>query len=63
MNISLNCRGFDMSNHFCEWCYDYTTETYPYFTAKLEEFPSIQQQVGWCCIKYNSSKQGALGFK
>ena len=52
-----------MSNHFCEWCYDYTTETYPYFTAKLEEFPSIQQQVGWCCIKYNSSKQGALGFK
>jgi len=38
-------RGFDIGNHFCEWCYCYDHDEFPYFTANLEEYPSREQQV------------------
>ena len=38
-------RGFDIGNHFCEWCYCYDNCDFPYFTASLEEYPSRDQQV------------------
>jgi len=41
----VHCRGFDIGNHFCEWCYCYDCEEFPYFTARLEEYPSREQQV------------------
>lgn len=41
---SYNYRGFDIANHFCEWCYDYTEPTFPHFTSKYEDYPSFDQQ-------------------
>jgi len=42
---SYNYRGFDMGNHFCEWCYDYKCAEPPYFTARLSDFPTREQQL------------------
>lgn len=39
------CRGFDLGNHFCEWVYNYTHDTWPFFQARPEHYPSRQQQV------------------
>ena len=39
-------RGFDIGNHFCEWCYCYDYDEFPYFTAMLDDYPSREQQVG-----------------
>jgi choline/ethanolamine kinase len=44
---SYNYRGFDIGNHFCEWCYDYTVSTPPYFAARLPDFPSREQQLAF----------------
>ncbi|KFM56897.1 Choline kinase alpha, partial [Stegodyphus mimosarum] len=41
---SYNFRGFDIANHFCEWCFDYAFPEYPHFLCKPEEYPSIDQQ-------------------
>ncbi|KAG9511048.1 Choline/ethanolamine kinase [Fragariocoptes setiger] len=41
---SYNYRGFDIANHFCEWCFDYNDPSYPHFTANSERFPSIDEQ-------------------
>ncbi|XP_044882930.1 choline/ethanolamine kinase isoform X1 [Mauremys mutica] len=41
---SYNYRGFDIGNHFCEWVYDYTHDTWPYYQASLENYPTRQQQ-------------------
>lgn len=40
-----NYRGFDIGNHFCEWCYNYQITYPPYFTARLEDYPSKEQQL------------------
>lgn len=37
---SYNYRGFDIANHFCEWCFEYDTPEYPYFKFSKNEFPS-----------------------
>ncbi|KAI6079941.1 Choline/ethanolamine kinase [Aix galericulata] len=42
---SYNYRGFDIGNHFCEWAYNYTHGSWPYYKASLENYPSRQQQV------------------
>ncbi|NXS11525.1 CHKB kinase, partial [Neodrepanis coruscans] len=42
----LFLRGFDIANHFCEWVYNYTHDSWPFFKASLENYPSRQQQVG-----------------
>ncbi|NXU94730.1 CHKB kinase, partial [Xiphorhynchus elegans] len=39
-------RGFDIGNHFCEWVYNYTHSSWPFFKASPENYPSRQQQVG-----------------
>lgn len=38
-------RGFDIGNHFCEWTYDYTHHSWPFFKAIPENYPSREQQV------------------
>ncbi|NXK92278.1 CHKB kinase, partial [Formicarius rufipectus] len=43
---SYNYRGFDIGNHFCEWVYNYTHTSWPFFKASPENYPSRQQQVG-----------------
>ncbi|NWU86573.1 CHKB kinase, partial [Onychorhynchus coronatus] len=43
---SYNYRGFDIGNHFCEWVYNYTHDSWPFFKATPENYPSRQQQVG-----------------
>jgi len=43
--MSAVYRGFDIGNHFCEWCYCYDHDEFPYYTARLEDYPSHEQQV------------------
>lgn len=38
-------RAFDIANHFCEWCFDYSLPEYPHFLAKPSEYPSTERQV------------------
>uniref|UniRef100_A0A8V5FPY8 Ethanolamine kinase n=1 Tax=Melopsittacus undulatus TaxID=13146 RepID=A0A8V5FPY8_MELUD len=42
---SYNYRGFDIGNHFCEWTYDYTHHSWPFFKATPENYPSREQQL------------------
>uniref|UniRef100_A0A8B9C967 Ethanolamine kinase n=1 Tax=Anser brachyrhynchus TaxID=132585 RepID=A0A8B9C967_9AVES len=42
---SYNYRGFDIGNHFCEWVYNYTHGSWPYYKASPENYPSRQQQL------------------
>nr|XP_048681189.1 choline/ethanolamine kinase isoform X2 [Caretta caretta] len=42
---SYNYRGFDIGNHFCEWVYDYTHDTWPFYQASMENYPTRQQQL------------------
>ncbi|XP_061324527.1 choline/ethanolamine kinase [Pezoporus flaviventris] len=42
---SYNYRGFDIGNHFCEWTYDYTHHSWPFFKAIPENYPSREQQL------------------
>ncbi|XP_009706377.1 PREDICTED: choline/ethanolamine kinase-like, partial [Cariama cristata] len=37
--------GFDIGNHFCEWVYNYTHDSWPFFKASPENYPSRQQQL------------------
>uniref|UniRef100_A0A8B9NY76 ethanolamine kinase n=1 Tax=Accipiter nisus TaxID=211598 RepID=A0A8B9NY76_9AVES len=46
---SYNYRGFDIGNHFCEWVYNYTHDSWPFFKASPENYPSRQQQVELPC--------------
>lgn len=41
---SYNYRSFDNANHLSEWCFDYNTDEYPYFTYSAERFPSEENQ-------------------
>ncbi|XP_071104483.1 choline/ethanolamine kinase-like [Haliotis cracherodii] len=41
---SYNFRGFDIGNHFIEWCYDYTNPEQPMFYHIPDRFPSRKQQ-------------------
>ncbi|XP_032914100.1 choline/ethanolamine kinase [Catharus ustulatus] len=42
---SYNYRGFDLGNHFCEWVYSYSHDSWPFFQARPEHYPSRQQQL------------------
>ena len=42
-----NYRGFDIGNHFCEWCYDYNVDSPPYFSASLDAYPSVKEQINF----------------
>lgn len=44
---SYNFRAFDIANHFCEWCFDYSYPEYPHFLAKQSEYPSTEQQLNF----------------
>ncbi|XP_054724032.1 choline/ethanolamine kinase-like isoform X2 [Uloborus diversus] len=44
---SYNFRGFDLANHFCEWCFDYSLPEYPHFLSKPSEYPSVDQQLNF----------------
>ncbi|KAL3841912.1 hypothetical protein ACJMK2_020001 [Sinanodonta woodiana] len=41
---AYNYRGYDLGNHFIEWCYDYTVQELPKFSFTPEYFPSREQQ-------------------
>ncbi|UYV76369.1 CHKA [Cordylochernes scorpioides] len=42
---SYNYRGFDLANHFLEFCYDYQNKDYPYYSVHMENYPSKEQQL------------------
>ena len=37
-------RGFDIGNHFCEWCWDYSSTEPPYYSGSLKQWPTVDQQ-------------------
>lgn len=41
---SYNYRTFDVANYLSEWCFNYTGDEYPYFSASSERFPSEAKQ-------------------
>ncbi|GAB1609617.1 choline/ethanolamine kinase-like isoform X1 [Argonauta hians] len=41
---AYNYRGFDLGNHFLEWCYDYNVDEPPYFAFCEESYPSKKTQ-------------------
>ncbi|KAK7160494.1 hypothetical protein R3I93_008210 [Phoxinus phoxinus] len=53
---SYNYRGFDFGNHFCEWIYDYTYDQWPFYKAKVENYPDRQQQLHF--IRHYLSEKG-----
>ena len=44
---SYNLRGYDIGNHFCEWMYDYSYGSWPYFKHSFDNFPTEAQQVAF----------------
>nr|CAH8846693.1 unnamed protein product [Trichobilharzia regenti] len=43
-----NYRGFDIGNHFNEWCYDYTNSNPPYFHHNFQNYPDrFKQKFFW----------------
>ncbi|NXK42687.1 CHKB kinase, partial [Piprites chloris] len=57
---SYNYRGFDIGNHFCEWVYNYTHDSWPFFKASPENYPSRQQQLHfiWHYLSEDSGRRG-----
>uniref|UniRef100_A0A673L719 Ethanolamine kinase n=1 Tax=Sinocyclocheilus rhinocerous TaxID=307959 RepID=A0A673L719_9TELE len=55
---SYNYRGFDFGNHFCEWMYDYTYDQWPFYKAKVENYPNRQQQLRF--IRHYLSEKGGI---
>ncbi|XP_059420418.1 choline/ethanolamine kinase-like isoform X2 [Carassius carassius] len=55
---SYNYRGFDFGNHFCEWIYDYTYDQWPFYKAKVENYPNRQQQLHF--IRHYLSERGSV---
>uniref|UniRef100_A0A8C2B095 ethanolamine kinase n=1 Tax=Cyprinus carpio TaxID=7962 RepID=A0A8C2B095_CYPCA len=55
---SYNYRGFDFGNHFCEWIYDYTYNQWPFYKAKVENYPNRQQQLRF--IRHYLSEKGGI---
>lgn len=39
-----NYRGYDIGNHFTEWCFDYRCNTPPCFNMRAARYPDSQQQ-------------------
>ncbi|NXA12812.1 CHKA kinase, partial [Sapayoa aenigma] len=62
---SYNYRGFDIANHFCEWVYNYTHDSWPFFKASLENYPSQQQQLHFIrhYLSENSERHGDATHK
>jgi len=44
---SYNYRGFDIANHFCEWMYDYSHSSWPYYSYNPNSYPNRTQQVNF----------------
>nr|XP_032640579.1 choline/ethanolamine kinase-like isoform X1 [Chelonoidis abingdonii] len=57
---SYNYRGFDIGNHFCEWVYDYTHDTWPYYQASMDNYPTRQQQ-NWIPAPLRDSAEAVGG--
>ncbi|TRY62409.1 hypothetical protein DNTS_031822 [Danionella cerebrum] len=55
---SYNYRGFDFGNHFCEWIYDYTYDQWPFYKAKVENYPNREQQLHF--IRHYLSEMGGV---
>merc|ERR550534_2017650 len=44
---AYNYRGFDISQHFNEYCYDYDVEEFPHFVKDVEAYPNREQQMSF----------------
>ncbi|XP_035231143.1 choline/ethanolamine kinase-like [Stegodyphus dumicola] len=56
-----NYRGFDIGNHFCEWCFNYITEKFPFFEGDFNKFPSEEEQVTYFKVYLDQlQKEGRL---
>jgi len=54
---SYNYRGFDLANHFCEWCYNYNNPSAPYFSASLNSFPTREHQLQFVRVYLETMKR------
>lgn len=43
---AYNYRGFDIANHFQEWCYDYTNPETPFYHENHDNAATLEQKVG-----------------
>ena len=59
---AYNYRSFDIANHFLERCYDYTLDVAPFFTIKMHDYPTREQQVCTDCKNPYLLFERALGF-
>lgn len=41
---SYNYRGFEFGNHFCEWMYDYSYSSWPFYKHDFDNFATEEQQ-------------------
>ncbi|KAK9508040.1 hypothetical protein O3M35_007787 [Rhynocoris fuscipes] len=41
---SYNYRAFDFANHFCEWLYDYSNQSAPYFWCVKSNWPTDEKK-------------------
>jgi len=44
---AYNHRGFDISQHFNEYCYDYDVAEFPHFTKNQDAYPDREQQMSY----------------
>lgn len=58
---SYNYRGFDFGNHFCEWVYDYTHDSWPFYKANLDNYPNREQQLHFFRNYLSEGKNGECG--
>ena len=54
-----NPRGFDLANHFCEWMFNYHSDT-PHL-GNIASFPTSAEQVTFCEAYLNSKDEEAIG--
>jgi len=47
---SMDYQGYDIANYFCECLFDYTYESYPFYSMSLSDFPTEWEQRLFCAI-------------
>ncbi|CAL8084232.1 unnamed protein product [Calicophoron daubneyi] len=60
-----NFRGFDIGNHFNEWCYEYGIPHPPYFKKDSSKYPTWEQQEKFWEIyltSFRTSRRNSVSF-
>uniref|UniRef100_A0A915IAT3 Uncharacterized protein n=1 Tax=Romanomermis culicivorax TaxID=13658 RepID=A0A915IAT3_ROMCU len=60
---SYNYRAFDFANHFCEWTFDYTNNSYPFYWFSNENFPDANQQANFFSAYLTTSGQQQMNVQ